>query len=239
MSSGKNSPVSASRCMPPTRKKKSSTTILGRLRILKVSPSKERQQEYVSSGVTLPNEVVVVDSLLSPSSFTVHEEIEESLETMKKVLRKPCRFTFDVVPSLSESFGDQHPTEEDEIASDVVRTSVSGLSILEDNHENSSTTCAKINSKMANVGNIGPTKLDHRSRTNSTSATSALSSSDIFCGSTGHKVVKNSASDTSFLDPQQNQPSPNTILKRSNGKEASWTSIFSFVLGSSSVGCVV
>jgi len=159
----------------PKKKKKKVSSILSRLRIIKASPSrwKGRNNDPV---LPLPNEVVVFQGQETPSSCTERGEIEASLESAKRVLRRPSRFTFDVVPSVSESFDDpqEDPNKEGYVSDN---NDVSGLSILDETE--------RINNyarfgKQQVLGMANPTKLTQRCRTNSTSGTSELSSSDIF-----------------------------------------------------------
>lgn len=174
--------------VPQRRQQKNKvSSLLGKLRIVKASPSK----------APLPNEVVIHatdDENNSNKTCQEHEEIEESLETSKKVLRRPSRFTFDIVPSMSESEDAEDKCDEPE---NVVNSNVSGLSILDDTHR-TTRTCFQSESKEQATAPTStaiapktlfgeahpPTKLDHRIRTNSTSAISDMSACDIFGGGT-------------------------------------------------------
>jgi hypothetical protein len=146
----------------------------------------------------LPNEVIVVEGhedMMTPSSCTERDEIEESFEYSRKVLRKPSRFTFDIVPSVSESYEDpeQQTNNYDNI---VIKNNVSGLSILDDTQRSEMRTCFATSCKESESTKIpvrtsaidpatmkktmafsGAQPLQERTRTNSTCCTSEISSS--------------------------------------------------------------
>ena len=51
----------------------------------------------------------------------------------KKILRKPSRFTFDVVPSISESYSEDNGKKKNKNVDNIVIAKIdSGLSILDD-----------------------------------------------------------------------------------------------------------
>lgn len=231
----------------PTTKTSKPDSILGRLRVINVNPSKEKRQEkgYSTVAPLLPDEVVVHDGgAVSPSSFTVHEEIEESLETTKLIIRKPSRFTFDLVPSMSESFDGNKSSDyvQDKTSDGFVCSNVSGLSILDDSKVQDSIprkACNVAPRDTIDVAIMGPTKLDHRTRTNSTSATSAFSAGDVFCGSSSHVgVIKMTISnDPPAMNPTVDAPSSSDIaLKGSPGavEETPWFHMFASFWGKTS-----
>jgi hypothetical protein len=243
MPTKQGSSISSPRPKVSVKKTTKAPSLLGRLRVVKVSPDKGKKTDKDMSNAPLPNEVVVMDNESSPSSCTDNEEIEESLETMKIILRKPCRFTFDVVPSVSESFEEEPMTmtltENKGWPCDLVKSTVSGLSILDDSQIIKSPAVANNYFQTTSVESMGPTKLDRRTRTNSTSATSAFSSSDVFCGSTGHiDVVKMTTSANSFTDHQSTNAA-DFVVQRPNATESSWFNFFSLFMGNSSASCAV
>jgi hypothetical protein len=165
----------------PKKKKKKVSSILERLRIIKVSPSRGTRQ---GPKVPPPNEVVVVKDMPTPSSCSEREEIEESLEVSKKILRKPSRFTFDLVPSISESYDDSNlPTTNKGLA--IVNVD-SGLSILDDTERPNGRTCFQSKDQDKGTFASGPSKLDQRIRTNSTSGTSEMSYLDNLVSQRSH-----------------------------------------------------
>jgi hypothetical protein len=226
--------------LPPSNRqsnnKEKPHSLLGRLRIIKVSPCKGKRPSNEDSNAPLPNEVVVVDGASSPFSCTEHEEIEASLESALRVLRKPSRFTFDIVPSFSESFDDRPASpmaEEDDNQVAVVRNSVNRLSIHDETHNDCPLPSDDI-SKQSLAGTIGPTQLNHRSRTNSTSATSAFSVEDVFSGSTAsNDVVKMTTTKDALILNGQNTTT-DIVSTRQSVTESSWLSLFSVLVGSSS-----
>ena len=155
----------------------------------------QRQQHHDDDAMPLPNEVVVVegheDMMMTPSSCTERDEIEESFEYSRKILRKPSRFTFDIVPSVSESYED--PEQQQTINNNIViKNNVSGLSILDDTQRSEMRTCFAATSCKESESTIpaeptmtkksmmfsGAQPLQERTRTSSTCCTSELSSSD-------------------------------------------------------------
>jgi hypothetical protein len=208
-----------------------SHSLLGRLRVIKVSPSKGKRPSNDESHAPLPNEIVLVDDVTSPVSCTEHEGIEASLESTKRILRKPCRFTFDIIPSFSESFGDKLSSpssrmeEEDHNQEAISRNIISGLSIQYQ-------LDSPLNAKHTVAGTISPTQLKHRSRTNSTCATSPFSAEDIFCRSSASiDVVKMTAArDVLRLNAQNT--STKIVSKGQNATESSWFNVFAILVGS-------
>lgn len=226
---------------PNLKKKKKGSNLLGRLRIIKATSSIgcSRRSDCDQDSGAPPNEVVLIDGqrecCVSPAScgdreaHQHHNLVEELLASCSRrvvTIPKPCRFTFDVVPSMSS--GDSPTTA---VCGDDALSSKNENPIL-DGMANNQTTGPRSSHSGDTLSEQVKVHFRARTRTSSTeltSSTTASSSKDTQYRTRGNQLNQNRDANVIQSDVKDGDKLVSFVSNEHTTESSSWFSFSFFV----------